>query len=285
MNIVYDLAIVGAGLSALSAIAAGLGDRSSQQVIVFDYQDAPGGFLQHALPVQGFETAWELMRSARFPTSISIYCGATAVGFLPAFDEDAAHRLLVRRRQGTSEVLARCILIACGGLELTREQAQIPGPRPAGIMTPILIHQLLSRGYLPGRRAIVYGDTLYTRATARRMSGAGIEVTLVTPAGAELVGIGGFPRLEQVTFRRDETTYHAAADILVYGVGMMAYTHWLAGSGIELSPSGAIAVDGHYRTNIAGIYAIGTVVSPSLDHIDSIMMGKEVALLLQGGMS
>ncbi|HEV2580024.1 MAG TPA: FAD-dependent oxidoreductase [Ktedonobacteraceae bacterium] len=280
MNAVYDLAIVGAGLSALSAIAAGLGD---QQVVVFDYQDAPGGFLQHALPAQGFETAWDLMRSVRFPASFSVNCGATAVGLLPAFDEGAAHSLLVRRRQGTDEAKARRILIACGGLELTREQAQIPGPRPAGVMTPILAHQLLARGYLPGRRAIVYGDARYTRATARRMSEAGIEVTLVTPDEAELVAIEGFPRLERVTFRRDEAIFQAAADSFVYGVGMMAHTHWLAGSGIELSPRGAIAVDERYRTNIPGIYAIGTVVAPSLDHTGSIMMGKEVALHLQGG--
>ena len=42
-------------------------------------------------------------------------------------------------------------------------------------------------------------------------------------------------------------------------------------------------VDRNYQTNIHGIFAIGTVVSPSLDHADSIAMGKEVASLLVGG--
>lgn len=283
MNAIYDLAIVGAGLSALSAIAAGLAGSADQQVIIFDYQDAPGGFLRPALPASGFEQAWELIRSFRFPAQITACFGATAVGLLPALDAGEPHTLLVRRREGTGEVEARRILIACGGLEATRESAQIPGPRPAGVMTPIMAHQLLARGYLPGRRAIVHGDALYTRATARRMIGAGMEVTLVTPSEARLVGVEGFPRLERVTFSRDGQAYHAAADTLVYGVGMLANTHWLMGSGIELVSDGAIAVDERYQTSIPGVYAVGTVIAPSLDHTASITMGKEVATLLQGG--
>ena len=89
--------------------------------------------------------------------------------------------------------------------------------------------------------------------------------------------VEGFPRLERVTFSRDGQAHQAAADTLVYGVSMLANTHWLMGSGIELAPDGAIAVDERYRTNIPGVYAVGTVIAPSLDHADSIAMGKEVA--------
>ena len=280
MNVIYDLAIVGAGLSALGAIAAGLGD---QRVIVFDYQNAPGGFLRPALPAPEFEQAWELIRSVEFSSSITASLGATVVGLLAALDAGEPHSLLVRRRVGTDEIQARRVLVACGGLEVTREHAQIPGPRPVGIMTPILAHQLLARGYLPGTHAIVYGDALYTRATARRMGAAGMEVQAITPARDTLVSVEGFPRLERVTFSRDGQMYQVAADTLVYGVGIMPNTHWLTGSGIELSPDGAVAVDEHYQTNIPGIYAVGTVVAPTLDHVSSIAMGKEVASLLQGG--
>jgi pyruvate/2-oxoglutarate dehydrogenase complex dihydrolipoamide dehydrogenase (E3) component len=283
MNALYDLAIVGAGLSALSAIAAGLGAQSNQRVILLDYQDEPGGFLRPALPAPGFEQAWELIRSVRLPSSLTACFCATAVGLLPAFTDGEPHILLMRRREGTTEVQARHILIACGGLEATREQAQIPGPRPVGIMTPALAHQLLARGYLPGRQAIVYGHALYTRATALRLQEAGMEVEVVTPAENEMVSIEGFPRLERVTFSRGGQLSHLAVDTLVYGVGMMANTHWLAGSGIELTADGAIAVDERYQTNIPGVYATGTVVAPSLDHTRSILMGKEVASLLPGG--
>ncbi len=299
MSKLYDLAIVGAGLSALSALQAGI---ASARTVVLDYQEHPGGFLKAALPAPGFEEAWELIQSSRIPQRVTTFYGTTAVGLLPAFEAGEPHVLIVRQRQGTEEVHAQRVLIACGGLELTREHAQIPGTRPAGVITPVLAHQLLSRGYLPGKRAVVYGDSRYARATAQRLAGVGIEVTLVLPAkveatrvagqpegkqpslaGAELIAIEGFPRLEKVKFRRDGEFFDVPADTLVYGTGMMANTHWLKGSGIITGEYGTIQVNSFYQTNVQGVYAVGTVIAPSLDHAGSIVMGKEVASLLVGG--
>ncbi|MBE3558896.1 MAG: FAD-dependent oxidoreductase [Ktedonobacteraceae bacterium] len=282
MSTSYDLVIVGAGLSALSAIRAGLADG---EMLLLDYQEAPGGFLRHALPAPGFEDAWELIRSLRFPRSMATSFSTTAVGLLPAPAEGEPHRLLVRQRQGTLEIQAHRLLIACGGLELTREHAQIPGSRPAGVMTPILAHQLLARGYLPGKRAVVYGHSCYTTITARRLMQVGMEAILVDPAQSELVAVEGFPRLQQVMLRRKDSgeLQHIAADVLVYGTGMQANTRWLKGSGVLLRPGGAIQVDERYQTSVRGIYATGTVVSPSLDHTDSLWMGKKMASLLAGG--
>ena len=289
----YNLAIVGAGLSALSALRAGV---ANERTVVLDYQDAPGGFLRSALPAPGFEDAWELISSFRLPQGVTAYFEATAVGLLPAFDAGEPHILLVRLRQGTIEIRAQRVLIACGGLETTREQAQIPGTRPAGVITPVLVHQLLARGYLPGRQAVVYGDARYVQATAQRLTSVGARVTLIEPATnetrqveqelpAEIAEIVGFPRLQCVRLRRAGQLFDVPADSLVYGVGMVANTHWLKGSGVMTGPDGAIQVDEHYRTNVPGIYAVGTVVAPSLDHADSITMGKEVASLLTGGLS
>ncbi len=372
MSKLYDLAIVGAGLSALSALQAGI---ASARTVVLDYQEHPGGFLKAALPAPGFEEAWELVQSSRIPQRVTTFYGTTAVGLLPAFEAGEPHVLIVRQRQGTEEVHAQRVLIACGGLELTREHAQIPGTRPAGVITPVLAHQLLSRGYLPGKRAVVYGDSRYARATAERLAGVGIEVTLVLPTeetrtaalppvantgrffhesaleragggtagdhwhlsvlptllrsyppgqarrkeqgppfptpppsplrtdddasnnptresppidqpsltGAELIAIEGFPRLEKVKFRRDGEFFDVPADTLVYGTGMMANTHWLKGSGIITGEYGTIQVNSFYQTNVQGVYAVGTVIAPSLDHAGSIAMGKEVASLLIGG--
>lgn len=277
----YDLAIVGAGLSALSVIEAGLG---RQRVVLLDYQEAPGGFLQAALPLPGFEAAWELLQSVELSGEVTASYGATAVGLLPAFEEDEPHTLVVRERQGTNHLQARRVLIACGGLEATREHAQIPGSRPAGVMTPILAHQLLARGYLPGHKAVVYGDDRYVRSTADRLQAVGMDVTPVSPLEAAPIRIEGFPRLERVVFRGVHAQeYGIDADVFVYGAGMMANTHWLKGSGVETNSDGSIVVDRQYRTNIPGIYAVGTVIRPSLDHADSLAMGKEVAAILSGG--
>ncbi|HKV57305.1 MAG TPA: FAD-dependent oxidoreductase [Ktedonobacteraceae bacterium] len=279
MSGIYDLAIVGAGLSALSAIAAGLG---RQRTIVLDYQAEQGGFLKHALPAPGFEVFEELIRSTHFPQSITACFGTTVVGLLPAFEVGEPHILVVRQKQGTQQVQAKRVLIACGGLEVPREHAQIPGSRPAGVMTPIMAHQLLAQGYLPGKQAIVYGDAHYTSVTAQRLASAGVAVSLVAPAEMQLVAIEGSPRLRRVALRRAGEIYRMEADLLVYGAGMMANTHWLKGSGISTAEDGTVQVDAGYATNIPGIYAVGTVIAPSLDHVDSLAMGKEVASLLGG---
>lgn len=279
MSGVYELAIVGAGLSALSAISAGLG---RERTMLLDYQDEPGGFLKHALPAPGFEATWELIRLTRIPQSVTGCFGATVVGLLPAFEDGEAHTLVVRERQGTSQVEAKRVLIACGGLEIPREREQIPGSRPAGVMTPIMVHQLLAQGYLPGRQAIVYGDARYTGVTAQRLANAGVEVSLISPAQAQLVAIEGSPRLQRVIVSRAGELSRVEADLLVYGAGMMANTHWLKGSGISTAEDGTVQVDAGYQTNVPGIYAIGTVIAPSLDHVDSLAMGKEVASLLGG---
>ncbi len=216
------------------------------------------------------------------PVEVKTCFKTTAVGLLPAFESGEPHTLIARQRQGTMEIRARRVLIACGGLELTREHAQIPGTRPAGVLTPILAHQLLLRGYLPGKRAVIYGDSNYALATSRRLTDSGVEVTYVG-LNAELVEVRGFPRLEVVRFRRDGQLFDLQADTLIYAVGMTANTHWLKGSGIIPKTDGTIEVDRNYQTNIPGIFAVGTVISPSLDHTGSIAMGKEVASLLVGG--
>lgn len=289
----YELVIIGAGLTALSALRAGIAAGSTA---VVEYRDAPGGFLAPALPAAGFAREWELVRHVQAPGGVDLMLNATAVGLLPASSPREPHTLLIRQRQGTQQLRANAVLIACGGLESTRESAQVPGTRPAGIMTPALAHGLLDRGYLPGRRAVVYGASRYAVATARRLAAAGAAVTLVPPAGealvaaeglevaapAELAEIGGSPRLEHVTLRRDDTTTDMPADTLVYAAGMVANTHWLKGSGVALGASGAVLVDSAYRTNVPRVYAAGTVVAPSLDHSHSIAMGKEVASILAG---
>ena len=279
MSGVYELAIVGAGLSALSAIAAGVG---RERTILLDYQGEPGGFLKHALPAPGFEAASEVIRSTHIQQSVTTCFSATVVGLLPAFESREPHTLVVRQREGTSQVQAKRVLIACGGLEIPCERAQIPGSRPAGVITPIMAHQLLAQGYLPGRRAIVYGDARYTGVTAQRLVDAGVAVTLVSPAQAQLVAIEGSPRLQRVVVRSAGELSSVEADLLVYGAGMMANTHWLKGSGISTAEDGTIQVDAGYQTNVPGIYAVGTVIAPSLDHVDSLAMGKEVAALLGG---
>ncbi len=290
MSAPFDIAIVGAGLSTLSALREAA-SKLRQRVIVLDYRDKPGGFLLPSLPTPEFSEECELIKAFQMPPTVTAHFQTTAVGLIPAFEQGQPHSLVVRQHRGTTQIQARSIVIASGALERPREQACIPGTRPAGVMTPILVHQLLEQGYLPGKRAIVYGGSRYARATALRLVKVGVDVVSLLPSinaaanGAgtvDLLEVQGFPRLEGVKLCQNGDEITMPADTLVYAVGAMANTHWLKGSDIELNEDGSIRVDAHYRTNIPGIYALGNVVAPSLDHTDSIKMGKGMAALLQG---
>jgi 3-phenylpropionate/trans-cinnamate dioxygenase ferredoxin reductase component len=48
-----------------------------------------------------------------------------------------------------------------------------------------------------------------------------------------------------------------AADTVLVGVGVRPATGWLAGSGVELTGRGAVAVDAGLRSSVAGVWAVG----------------------------
>src|SRR5258706_962563 len=159
------------------------------------------------------------------PPHVISYFNPSAVGLLLALEAGEPLPLIARRQQRTMEIRARCILIASGGLELTRERAQIPGTRPAGVITPILAHQLLSLGYLPGKCVVIYGHSRYTLATSRRLAASSVVVTHVG-LYAELVEIQGFPRLEALEFRRDSQLFDLALDTLSQSWSLLANAHF-----------------------------------------------------------
>jgi len=59
------------------------------------------------------------------------------------------------------------------------------------------------------------------------------------------------------------------ADIVLVAIGRVAYTEGLglAEAGVKLDERGRVEIDGHYKTNVDGIYAVGDVVKgPMLAH-------------------
>ena len=59
------------------------------------------------------------------------------------------------------------------------------------------------------------------------------------------------------------------ADVVLVAIGRVPYTEGLglAEAGVKTDERGRVAVDAHYRTNVAGIYAIGDVIAgPMLAH-------------------
>ncbi|MGW6707679.1 NAD(P)/FAD-dependent oxidoreductase [Streptomyces sp. NPDC054956] len=51
------------------------------------------------------------------------------------------------------------------------------------------------------------------------------------------------------------------AGAVVVGIGARPATDWLAGSGVELGPDGAVVADEHLRTSVPDVYAVGDCAS------------------------
>ena len=69
--------------------------------------------------------------------------------------------------------------------------------------------------------------------------------------------------------RKDDSEHTMEADVVLVATGRKPYTDGLglSGLGVEMTDRGQVKTDGHYATNIKGIYAIGDAITgPMLAH-------------------
>ena len=89
--------------------------------------------------------------------------------------------------------------------------------------------------------------------------GAAVQGTERTKTGAKVA----------YKLRKDDSAHEIAADVVLVATGRRPYTAGLGleAAGVEMEPRGQVKIDGHFQTNVKGIYAIGdAVVGPMLAH-------------------
>ena len=101
----------------------------------------------------------------------------------------------------------------------------------------------------------------------RMLAKQGMEFNL----GAKVTGVQKAENGAKVTFEpvKGGEAQAIDADVVLIATGRKPYTEGLglAEAGVALDGRGRVEIDGHYRTNVAGIYAIGDVVKgPMLAH-------------------
>ena len=101
----------------------------------------------------------------------------------------------------------------------------------------------------------------------RMLAKQGMEFNL----GAKVTGVQKADKGAKVTFEpvKGGEAQTIDADVVLIATGRKPYTEGLglAEAGVALDGRGRVEIDGHYRTNVAGIYAIGDVVKgPMLAH-------------------
>jgi dihydrolipoamide dehydrogenase len=74
------------------------------------------------------------------------------------------------------------------------------------------------------------------------------------------------------------------ADVVLVAIGRKPYTEGLglAEAGVEIDPRGFVKIDGHFRTNVAGVYAIGDVVGGAMLAHKAEEEGVALAEILAG---
>jgi dihydrolipoamide dehydrogenase len=122
--------------------------------------------------------------------------------------------------------------------------------------TDVTVVEMLGR-LLPG------ADEQVSDFLARRFKRRGITVHTDT----RLTSIDGTDELD-VVFEGPSGTTTVTVDQVIVSIGRGPRTTEVGFEEIELESSGHVRVDGHMRTNVAGVYAVGDVVAtPALAHV------------------
>jgi len=80
----------------------------------------------------------------------------------------------------------------------------------------------------------------------------GVEIVRGTPLALE-----GRGRVETAVVKVENEDKHFPCDVALFGIGVRPETELARSAGVALGATGAIATDGHMRTNLPGVYAAG----------------------------
>ena len=290
-----DVLVVGAGPAGL-ALASRLAAEDGVGVEVVEREDEPGGAPRHCRH-SGFGLR-DLRRPTTGPAyarhwadtalraGATLRTGVTVTGWSGGPDPDRP-ALDVTSAAGLERITARAVVLATGARERPRSARLVPGTRPAGVFTTGELQRTVALGRGPvGRRAVVVGAEAVSYSAVRALRRNGVEVVAVvtelpypqvSPAtaldarlrhgaplvvGARVDELLGRGRLSGVVLRRhDGRSRTLDCDTVVF-TGDWIPDHELARrGGVALDPgTRGPAVDGSFRTNRPGVFAVGNVL-------------------------
>jgi NADPH-dependent 2,4-dienoyl-CoA reductase/sulfur reductase-like enzyme len=212
-------------------------------------------------------------------------------------------------------VRARALLMATGCRERTREMIQIPGTRPAGVLSAGLAQRMINiEGWMPGRRVVVLGSGDIGLIMARRLSLEGATVRGVVeiqpqPTGLKrnvvqclddfdiplylrhrVVWIHGNNRVEAVDVAPlDEAgceiesgRFSLECDTLLVSVGLIPENELIEMAGVEIDRRTNTPVSSDLNfTSVPGLFVCGNAfrVYDIVDSVtrDSVCAGRQAA--------
>lgn len=292
-----DVAVIGAGPAGLAA-ALGARRAGAGKVLLLERDRTLGGILNQCVhdgfglflykeTISGPEYAERLAEDvAREP--IAVETGAMVLDLTPE------RVLRINSRAGYRLVQAGAVVLAMGCRERTREMLEIPGTRPAGVLTAGSAQNLVNLQNLRvGNEAVILGSGDIGLIMARRLVFEGIGVKgvfeiLPWVSGLErnvrqclldfgvplelrstVVEIRGRDRVESVVVAKVDEALRPVAgtervvpcDTLLLSVGLIPENELSKRAGVELSPlTGGAVVDERLQTSVPGVFSCGNVL-------------------------
>ena len=293
-----DLAIIGGGSAGLAAAISAY-DQGIKSLVIFEKDDHLGGILFQCIhsgfglqefkeQLSGPEYAERFIKQVE-ERKIKYYLDTTVL-------EITKDKVLTYSNalEGIQQIQAKAIILASGCRERTRGSIDIPGDRPAGVMTAGVAQRYLNiDGYLPGERIFILGSGDVGLITARRLALEGAKVLGVAelmPYSSGLdrnivqcledfsiplylshtvVNVVGKERVEKVVIAQvDEqfkpipgTEKEFAVDTLLLSVGLIPDTELLTHIQIPLnSKTRGALVNESLETTVPGIFTCGNAL-------------------------
>ena len=186
----YDLIIVGAGPSGLSAAIEAA--KRGMEVIVFDENEKPGGQLfkqihkffgskEHKAKIRGFKIGEELLKEAA-EAGVQVMLNATVVGMYQ--DKE----VVVKIGESVTHYKGDAILVATGASEnmVTFDGWTLPGVIGAGAaQTMMNLH-----GIRPGKKILMLGSSNVGLVVSFQLKQCGCDVVALVDAAPRIGGYG-----------------------------------------------------------------------------------------------
>ena len=310
----YDVIVIGGGPAGLAAaIAAKESDAGNILIIERDFR--LGGILEQCVHT-GFGLKYfgeELTGpeyATRFIRKINELEIDVLLNTMVLSIEGETHIVRATNPDGLLSIYGKSIILAMGCRERTRFNVQIPGSRPAGILTAGTAQRFINvQNSQVGNKVIILGSGDIGMIMARRMTLEGAEVKMVVEILPYLAGltrnkvqclddfdiplylshtitnIKGNLRPESVTVAKvDEnrkvipgSEFDVECDTVLISVGLIPENELSKGAGVQLDPvtNGPI-VDHSMQTTVPGIFACGNVVHVN-DLVDNVSLESEIA--------
>jgi len=216
----------------------------------------------------------------------------------------------LNKTKGVLKIKAETIILAMGCRERTREKIQIPGDRPAGILSAGTAQRYTNiEGFIPGKEVMILGSGDIGLIMARRMKleGADVKAVLeIMPFSSGLVRnkvqclddfdiplklqhtitrIEGKKRLKRVEISKVDKDFNPIkgtqkwinCDTLLLSVGLIPENELSKAMNLKLHPAtGGVYVNENRETELKGVYACGNVLHVH-DLVDWVSEEAEIA--------